>query len=509
MNKWGHFVSTVEIQMISTLKKNKPLFRRVRLGLVLLGFIMIGLGAYFTWSHFISDEPVTLRLSTGRTVTRRYQLAEQLRDSSHSVGIHLDLISTAGSEAALHMVESGELDVAIVSSGILSSGKANVRELAAFSVEPAHFLLRKELAAQPGLLRDIIRGKRVNLGEEGSSDYALAREVLAFAHMKPGTDTTPGDFIATHWSPEELTNRSNQIDVAKGAERDKLIESLPDAMILVSSMPSKVVQEIIEAADYQVVTLPFARAFILNPNGADNQQKAVIDHAYIEQTVIPAGSYLGSRPAPLKDCETIGLRLLMVANKNVPTGAIYRLMGKVFEGEFARKYKPTNPTEKDSPYDVHLGALAYLNRNKPYILNEVVEFGKKVMSIFGLFSAGALSFLALLRTRKNKSAGDYLKEIRQIELIARGLESDSEAPRETVALARHLDERLAKLKSELIHACCNKEFKNEMMLLNILTILVDTRQQVAGLLAQGEGKQSEAKIEDAAPGLKGKWKKAS
>ncbi|HQR06450.1 MAG TPA: TAXI family TRAP transporter solute-binding subunit [Gemmatales bacterium] len=495
--------------MISTLKKNKPLFRRVRLGLVVLGCLMVGLGAYFTWSHFISDEPVTLRISTGRTVARRYQLAEQLRDCSHSVGIHLNLISTAGSEAALHMVGSGELDLAIVSSGILSTGKANVRELAAFSVEPAHFLIRKELADKGGLLRDMIRGKRVNLGEQGSSDNALARELLAFAHMSPGTENTPGDFIATNWSPEELTNRSNEIDTATGAEKARLINALPDAMILVASMPSKVAQEIIEAADYRLITLAFSRAFILNTNRNEAKLNTAIDHSYIEQTVIPAGSYLGTRPAPMQDCETIGMRLLLVANKNVPTGAIYRLMGKVFEGEFARKYKPTSPTEKDSPYDVHLGALAYLNRNKPYILNEVVEYGKKVMSIFGLFSAGALSFFALLRTRKNKSAGDYLKEIRQIELIARGLESDSEAPRETVALAHHLDERLAKLKSELIHACCNKEFKNEMMLLNILTILVDTRQQVGGLLTQGEGRQAEVKREEASSVLKGKWKKAS
>lgn len=495
--------------MISTLKKNKPLFRRVRLGLVLLGCLMVGLGAYFTWSHFISDEPVTLRVSTGRTVTRRHQLAEQLRDSSHSVGLHLDLISTPGSEAALHMVESGELDLAIVSSGILSGGKANVRELAALSVEPVHFLVRKELADKGGMLRDMIRGKRVNLGEQGSSDYAIAKEVLAFAHLKPGTENAAGDFIATHWSQEDLVNRANEIDTATGAEKARLINALPDGMVLVVSMPSKVVQELIEAADYRVMTLPFARAFILNTNRNETNLNTAVDHSYIEMTSIPGGSYLGTRPAPMQDCETIGLRLLLVANKNVPAGAIYRLMGKVFEGEFARKYKPTNPTEKDSPYDVHLGALAYLNRNKPYILNEVIEVGKKVMSVFGLFSAGALSFFALLRTRKNKSAGDYLNEIRQIELIARGLESDSEAPRDTVALARHLDERLAKLKSELIHACCNKEFKNEMMLLNILTILVDTRQQVAGLLAQGDGKQVETNKEDTASILKGKWKKAS
>ena len=62
--------------MLSSLKKNKQLFRRVRLSLLVLGIVLISLGVYVTWSHFISDAPVELRISTGRTAARRYQLAE-------------------------------------------------------------------------------------------------------------------------------------------------------------------------------------------------------------------------------------------------------------------------------------------------------------------------------------------------------------------------------------------------------------------------------------------------
>lgn len=502
------FSYKVGIEMISTLKKNKPLFRRIRMALLLVGCMLIGLGGYITWSHFINDVPVILSLSAGRAETRRHQLAEQLRDSVSSGNITLSVVSTAGSEEALHQVESGKLDLAIVSSGIISSGKSNIRELAAFHIEPAHFLIRKELADQGGLLRDMIRGKRVDLGEAGSSAYALSQELLSFAHLKPGNSTDQGDFIATTWGAEELTKHCNAISMATGSDRVRLISELPDAAILVASMPSKVAQKLIETADYRLLTLPFARAFILNTTRADNKLSAIIDHSFIEEVVIPAGSYLGSKPAPLQDCKTIGMRLILVANKNVPAAAIYRLMGKVFEGEFARRYKPINPTENVSPYEVHLGSLAYLNRNKPMIINEVIELGKKVMSVFGLFSAGALSFFALLRTRKNKSAVDYLNEIRQIELIARGVEIDSKAPTEAVDLGRYLDQRLARLKSELIHACCNKEFKNEMMLLNILTILVDTRQQVVGLLAKGEEISTRPNKEETPHLLQGKWKKA-
>lgn len=495
--------------MFTALKKNKPLFRRLRLALISCSVLLILSALYYGWSHFLQEQTVVLRASAGRTVTRRHQLAVELRDAASSAGINLNLVSTAGSEEALQLVDAGKLDVAIVSSGILSTGKENIRELATFHVEPAHILIRKELAEQGGLLRDMVRGKRINLGEPGSSAHALALEILAFARMKPGTATENGDFQANAWGSEELIQRADAILQATGPERVRLTNELPDALLLVASMPSLVVQKLLETADYQLVMLPFSRAFTLNTTHDGGSLNSLIDHSYMEQVVIPAGTYLGNRPLPEKDCTTIGLRLLLVAHKDVPASVVFRLMGSVMEGEFARRHQPVGPSEKASPYKVHLGALAYENRNKPYIFNEVIEAGKKAMSVFGLFSAGALSLFALMRSKVNKSASEYLNEIRQIELIARGMVDDTQAPRETAALASYLDQRLAKLKSELIHACCKKQFKNEMMLLNILTILVDTRQQVAQLLTRGEEVASPDNPELSHMILPGNWRKAS
>lgn len=494
--------------MISEFKKNKQLFRRVRLGLLTLSGLLSVIALYFIWNYFFSDSTIVLRMSAGRTATRRHQLAEQLRDTVGTSGISLNLVSTAGSEEALQLVDSGALDLAIVSSGILSTGKENVRELAAFHVEPAHFLIRKELADQTGLLRDIVRGKRINLGEPGSSAYALSLEILAFAHMKPSTDSTPGDFQPNTWGAEELSQRAKAIQQATGPERSRLIDDLPDALIMVATLPSRVAQDLIEAADYRLVTLPFSRAFTMNLTRDGNSLNSIIDHSFMEQAVIPAGTYLGSKPIPQQDCQTIGLRLLLVAHKDVPTSAIYRLMSKIFEGEFARRYQPVSSKDKASPYHVHLGAVAYENRNKPYILNELVEMVKKAMSVLGLFSAGALSLFALMRTKSNKSASDYLNEIQQIELVARGTAKDTQAPKENAALAGYLDQRLAKLKSELIHACCKKQFKNEMMLLNILTILVDTRHQVAQLLTKYEEPASADDNDTSVSVLQGQWNHA-
>jgi TRAP-type uncharacterized transport system substrate-binding protein len=476
--------------MFTKIKKNKPLYRQLRLAVIVVACLLLGLGVFFTWNQFLRDTSVSLKISAGRTVSRRHELVEQLSEATAGSGIHLNVVSTAGSEEALRLVESGALDVAVISTGMTSSTKDHVRELASFHVEPAHFLIRKELAEKPGLIRDIIRGKRVNMGEPGSTAYLLAKELLSFAHMQPGTESTPGDFQALTMGDDELIKLVNDIQQSTGDERRQKIDAMPDAVLLVSSLPSLVAQRLIEVADYRLVSLPFARAFIMHGGRDGTARKSLIDHSYIEQVAIPAGTYLGSVPVPQKDSEAVGLRLLMVANKDVPAGVIYRLMSKVFEGEFARKNKPVSAVAQSSPYPVHLGALAFENRNKPYILNEFMEMGKKAISVFGLFSAGALSLLAVLRTRSSKSPGDYLMDIRQIELIARGIIVDKDAPRDATALAKILDQRLAKLKSELIDACCKKQFKNEMMLLNILTILVDTRQQVAEML-QRPGESSE------------------
>lgn len=477
--------------MISQLKQNKRLFRRARLLLISLAVILIGLGLYFSWEFFLHEDVARLRMSSGRTVTRRHEIAQNLQHTSKQHGVDLTLISTAGSEEALKLVEKGELDLAIVSSGIVNKNITQVREVAALHVEPVHFLVRRELAEKHQFLREMVRNKRVNLGEPGSSAHSLSLELMTATQMKPASATEAGDFTVTTWGDETIVERLQQIQKLQGAEREAKLQELPDVLILVVSMPSLVAQQLINVADYRLVSIPFARAFILNTSH-QNQLNSVIDHSYLEQATILAGSYLARRPEPAQDCPTLGMRLLLVANKQVSAKVIYRLMKCLYEGEFARRYKPVSPDEQASAYAIHLGALAYVNRNKTNWINEVVAMVKQGLSVLGLFSAGALSLFALLRTKQQKSPGDYLNEIRQIELIARGTIKSAEAPTERLALAHYLDQRLSQIKSDLIQACTKKHFKNEVMLLNVLTILMDTRQQIASLLSHHELQPGEA-----------------
>lgn len=477
--------------MISHFKQNKRLFRRARSILISLAVILIGLGLYFSWEFFLHQDVARLMVSAGRNVTRRHEIALNLQQTARQNGIEFNLISTAGSEEALRLVENGELDLAIITSGIVNKDVTHVREVAALHVEPVHFLVRRELAEKHQFLRDMVRNKRVNLGEPGSSAYALSFELMAATQMKPSSETEPGEFTVTHLGEETIDERLQQIQKLRGVEREARIRELPDALILVASMPSLLTQQLIETADYRLVSVPFTRSFILNTSHR-NQMNTLIDHSYLEPATILAGSYLGKVPEPAQDCQTLGMRLLLVANKQVPAKVIYRLMNSLFEGEFARRYKPVSPEEQASAYAIHLGALAYVNRNKTNWINEAVTMVKQGLSALGLFSAGAFSLFALLRTKKHKSPGDYLNEIRQIELLARGTIKADGAPTEKTALAQYLDQRLSQIKSDLIQACTKKQFKNEVILLNVLTILMDTRQQISSLLSHPELKPGQA-----------------
>ena len=97
---------------------------------------------------------------------------------------------------------------------------------------------------------------------------------------------------------------------------------------------------------------------------------------------------------------------------------------------------------------------------------------------FAMAIAGALSLYGYLRRRRIRRPGEYLDEIRKVDLLATGLHTDSDAPATPAALASHLDTRLVKLKEQLIDDYCDNRVQGEMVLMSILSMLADSRTQL-------------------------------
>ncbi len=450
---------------------------------VLCGIVFAMLGVALAVSFLKDNETPVLRMSVGPEMTRRHAVAACLAEEAGRNDLSIKLIPSAGSEECLELLKSGQLDAAIVSGGIVVPDGNDIMVVGALQLEAVHVLIRKDMT-QADSLSETIRGKRVNLGEKGSVEWMLARDFLNFARLKLPSGTQPGDIVPSELGKSELMDKCKAILRANGAEKDKLIAELPDCLLVLGFMPSQVVQHIIGAADYRIVSIPAARAYLSDNLQDGHAGTIILQREYLERTVIPMNSYFTTRGYPVEDCETVGSRLLIVAHKQADARAVQRLMKTLFESQLTHRLQPKSPREVATPYAIHAGALAYLDRDKPLlVINKAMEWFSKGLSIFGAFSAGALSLYSLLRRKKTRTPAQYFAAIRKLELAGLYENVDSGTAAHSNELARDLDCRLLKLRQDLIEDICEGRIKGDQVIANILTLLRDARRNLPKLEA--------------------------
>jgi len=432
---------------------------------------------------FMAPELPTLRMSAGPDGTRRHAVTTYLCEQAAHHGLAIDLVPAEGTEECLKLLQAGKLDAAVVSSGVKVPDDDEIMVLGATQLEAVHFLIRGDMASDRPF-PDIIRGKRVNLGERGTTEWLLAREFLKFARLTPSSAAGPGDVIAMELGKDELHAMARAILQADATQRDALVAEMPDCLIVLASMPSMVVQSLVEATDYRVVPLPATRAFLLDTLQDSSARTTIIEREFLEPHTIPARSYFAQSSYPETDCETIGVRLLVVARRDVPARAVWPFMKTLFEGEFARRILPRSPRDLATPFAIHPEAEAYFDRDKPLAIAAVAAWASNGLSFFGAFSAGALSLYGLLRRRKNRKPADYYAEIRSIEQIAGGANLDAALPSHPGELTSYLHERLVVLRRDLIEDICNGHIKGDQVVANILSLINDARRTTPMLSGQ-------------------------
>jgi hypothetical protein len=409
-------------------------------------------------------------------------IAEHLAAEAGQRDVRVELVPTTGFIDAFSQLSTGVLDAALVSSGAEMADQEHLQVVAGLDVAPLHILVRRELAAQTGSLRKMIHGRRVNLGLPGAIDHSLAREILRFLDLQGATESGAGDFIEMTWSKAELVRRAEMIGTLNEPAREAAEGDLPDVVMLVASVPSLVAQSLIDTGLYVIAPFPYCDHFVMA--GASDGEPSQIDRRFVEDVSIPAAMYVGDTPIPATDCPTLGMRTLLVARGDLPSSTIEGLLSAIFESGFAREVHAAMPTEFPAPLPVHAGVTAYIEQNKPFVTSQFFDLISESLSIFGAFAAGALSLFGFLRRRRIRTPGDYLEELRTIDLLAR-----SRGPTNTEevvlpeALAHELDERLVKLKEQLLDDCCNNRLQSELVLTSVLSVLADSRAQLRRTMA--------------------------
>ncbi|MCG8508681.1 MAG: TAXI family TRAP transporter solute-binding subunit, partial [Rhodospirillales bacterium] len=156
-------------------------------------------------------------------------------------GIRVDVIETAGSieNAELLIAPESDIDAALLQGGtVLFEQRDKLEAVVAVFFEPLWVFVRPESSID-GL--DDMRGKRINVGPEGSGTRVLALDLLKQSGI------TPDDVMLVDETIE---------DSVQAMEAGSL-----DAMFLVVAPSAPVIADLLESGKLKPLTLPRLRAF--------------------------------------------------------------------------------------------------------------------------------------------------------------------------------------------------------------------------------------------------------
>jgi hypothetical protein len=422
--------------------------------------------------HMLTDlAPVRTLLARRIAEEARHQRLEiQLSARPHGALESLDLVDSPN-----------PINLALVSAGVKARDYPNVRQVTALMVEPLHLFVRPELEGE-GLAG--LRGKRVNLGSPDSADYHLANDVLTFAGLPPPPrEGRRGEFDALTIGTDELSRRLGAIEALSGEERARAVEELPDACFLLAPLPSITARQLVRVAGYRLVPLSFADAYCLDrltPDvGSDDGDRVVrVDRSVISPTEVPAYTYSTDPPVPAAPCRTVATRLLLVCYAPTEVEAISRLLQTVSEGPLAALIQPPSLREQVPQFAFHKGAEIYQRRNDPLLTPQLAENLGKAAGGIGALVSGLLAFYGYLRVRRLRKFEAYYREVRQIELVAAGMERDPAAPLTPDAREAYLEFQLLDLKTRAVADFTGGGLQGEALLNGIVMLVQDARRTI-------------------------------
>jgi TRAP transporter TAXI family solute receptor len=266
------------------------------------------------------------------------RMVNSVRDSS---GIRCLVESTGGSIDNIERIRSGDLQFGFAQSdwqyhayrGTDRFAKKGAFEdlRAVFSLHPEPFTV----VARAGLgISDFddLKGKRVNIGNEGSGQRATMEVVMA----------------AKGWSFDDFAEVS---ELTSTDQSDALCSGAVDAIVMTVGHPSASIQHATTAC----------RGVLVEVKGAAIDQ-LVKAHPYYRHAVIPAGMYNNRNDVP-----TFGVSATLVTSRQVPADDVYTLVKAVFDG--LEQFKTLHPALRHLKADemrreslsipLHEGAIRY------------------------------------------------------------------------------------------------------------------------------------------------------
>lgn len=414
---------------------------------VCLLLILSGIAGYFIYEVIPRD--YSLKITGGNILSNRHYLAKALQEEIAHNNVALEITPTEGSQEAMEKVSQGKLDFAFIQGG-LELTYPNVVHVATVAPELLHFLVRADIADMAGL-----RGKRINLGSKKGGTRIIAKQVLQFSGLEEGVD-----YVESNIATETLLSMR--------------AETMPDAIVITSFVPSDIADYLIKNRDYRLLEIPFPSSLSLRLG-------------WVADSKILAYTYSVDPAVPARDIKTVGVNLHLIANKNVEARAVFKVLETLFSPDLEVRLK-IKIDEKNiltsAGFPLAEGTKKYMDRNNPFFSNETLD---QVKALFGLVLSVGSTLLVILKWFKGepmepeKPPTDddrfavYIENVLAIErefdgLVTRG--SVSPQQREVFL------QQLAAIKSAALHQLTKATFANAQLPEQLLLVISDTRSRL-------------------------------
>ena len=416
---------------------------------VLLVIAFCTAASYFVYN--LLPKQYTLTVTGGDILSNRHYVAKVIQEEAAKTGITLKIKPTPNDLDFLDLVDSGQLDLAFIQGGVAPT-QTKIEHVATLAPELLHFLVKPDIKT----VQDI-KGRTVNLGVKGSAARSVAEQVLAQA----GLEAESG-FAETSHALAELISLPP--------------ERLPDVVVVVSFAPAYVADYLVKLRGYRVLELPFPSSLALRLG-------------WVADGKILAYTYSISPPVPEHDISTIGVKMHVVANKNVNPKAIAKLL-EVIYGAGVQSRLPMNLDEKNiidpSGYPLSAGTLAFMERNNPLLSAKLIDEVKAAFGLAMTLLSAAIVLFKWFYGKKDPQTDDkkfraYLGDIAKIDARIRSLAQDSSAAAaELAAIAGEL----SLLKETATAQFENGHFKDHSVFDQFLASLADTRAYLQAVSAR-------------------------
>ena len=467
-----------------------------------------------------------LKVATGSSATTRMRLLNAFVEGARVEGVPIEIAATKGSVEACRKVESGEVDLALVLGSRDFSEFPRLRQIAALHVEPMHLLVKADLYESVSSDIHSLEGKRVlAVGFADSATLQFSNMLLDMLGLRFESDDpaaeAPRIGAREGGASESDRDRADEISTpdsspivagAKAAAPKPIaragivyranfdLESLapttradeiPDAIFVVSTLPSLRIRELVERFEYRLVPLPYADAIALSaieePHAVLPDSHASILHKeFIHEVTIPQFAYQIDPPVPRTAIRTLGLRVLLVGRDDLDPDRVESVLKLIFRTRFARLVRPRLDVAGMKGYAElpwHAGSLSYFNHDEPFITAESIDELEKTMTIVGTIAGGMLVSWQWIRSRK-AAARDrrfqvYLMKVSEIDRRALDFEIADSFDVASLAL---LQRELGVLKNEAIEKFAEGEIGGESLLNGFLAHVNDSRDNITRLI---------------------------